>query len=117
MGLKEIAEFQKKFDAEHGWEWANPKDEKEFLKRLQHVAIALSGEQGEFSNVVKKILREFEHDGSTNPEHVKKLEDEITDVFIYVVVASLLLGIDLEKEYFRKMKINEERFQKFKNNK
>lgn len=115
MDLKNIIEFQKKFDVAHGWDWANFKNDEEMLKKLQYITIALGGEQGEFSNIVKKILREFNQNKSVNQEHMKHLKEELVDIFAYTLVAAEFFNMDLEKAYFEKMKFNEERFKKFMN--
>jgi NTP pyrophosphatase (non-canonical NTP hydrolase) len=61
---------------------------------LHHHALALCGEAGEFANVVKKIQR-----GSLDPADAKvqwMLRKELTDVFVYLLNLSGLLGMDLE---------------------
>jgi len=111
MDFKEIMEFQRNFDVKHGWDWRNKENQLELLK---YVSIALTGEVGEFSNIIKKALREKFPEGKLpDDEQMKKLKDELADIFIYTLVASQVLEMDLEKEYFEKMKLNVERFKKF----
>jgi NTP pyrophosphatase (non-canonical NTP hydrolase) len=115
VDLKEIAEYQRNFDKKHGWDWSNSTDE-EGIKHLQYGIIALTGEVGEFANIVKKILREFRSLGKLpGKEKIEMLKEELVDIFIYTIkIASQLLNMDLEKEYFKKMRINEEKFKKYK---
>jgi NTP pyrophosphatase (non-canonical NTP hydrolase) len=114
MELKKIAEFQRKFDEKHGWDWSKASD-KEWLKHLQYASIALTGEIGEFSNLVKKVLREFNSTGNLpGKEMVEKMKEELTDIFIYLIkISDQLFHMDLSKKYIEKMKKNEERFKKY----
>lgn len=113
MELKDIVKFQKEFDENHNWVWDSEDPEKR-MNMLKYGAVALAGEVGEFSNLVKKVWRELDHNGKTpDEEMMKKLREELVDVFIYVITLSENLNLDLEKGYFEKMKINEERFKKF----
>lgn len=41
------------------------------------------------------------------------LTEEISDVFIYLIKLVYQLDFDLESEYFKKMKKNEERFKNY----
>ena len=119
--MKELLEFQKDFDKRHGWYWGDSTDEKR-LRDLQYATIAITGEIGEFANVLKKALREFNRNGKV-PKEVEvdgksvdintKLAEELADVFVYTLKISVALGIDLEKEYFEKMRKNETRFGDF----
>ncbi|MEM7825473.1 MAG: dUTP diphosphatase [Candidatus Aenigmatarchaeota archaeon] len=114
MDLKEIAKFQREFDKKHGWDWTECSKEDK-IKHLQYATIALAGEVGEFANTVKKILRELKFSKEIPKEEYENLKEEITDVFIYLLkVTDQILGIDIEKKYFEKMKVNEKRFEKFK---
>lgn len=117
MDLKELQKKQKEFDKEYFKKFWDIKNEKEFIDKLKYVVVALSGEWGEFANIVKKIIRDNENlDEKPSEERLEKLKDELTDVFIYVLITANLLNVDLEKEYFRKMSFNKERFEKYKNN-
>jgi NTP pyrophosphatase (non-canonical NTP hydrolase) len=113
MSLKEITKFQREFDKKHGWDWSSSSQEDK-IKNLQYGTIALAGEVGEFANTVKKILREFQVLNKISEKDYEKMKEELVDVFIYTIkLADQLLNFDLEKEYFKKMKLNEKRFKKF----
>ena len=115
MELKKIAKFQKDFDLKHFPAFWKIKSEEDFLSRLEYLAIALAGEVGEFANLVKKIRRRFDNlEKKISKDIFEKLKEELTDVFIYVLISSNLLKMDLEKEYFKKMKINEKKFREFR---
>ncbi len=73
---------------------------------LTDVALGLTGEAGEFADLIKKVMR-----GTHSlEEHGRDLALELVDVFIYVVKGAALLGIDLEQVYDYKRTYNAERF-------
>ncbi len=75
---------------------------------MGYLTICLSGETGEFANLIKKGMRgDFEID-DTNYTHM--LAMELTDVFIYLMNLAGLMGVDMEKMYQIKREINRERF-------
>ena len=114
MDIKEISEFQKKFDIEHDWFWSPDDPETKRLNDLQYATIAILGELGEFANIVKKILREYNHlNAKPTQEMMEKIKEELTDVFIYLVKLGIMLDFDLEKWYLQKMELNKERFKRF----
>lgn len=109
--IKEIFEFQKKFDRMRGWDWSSPVNEEERMRFLQHGTIALAGEVGEFANILKKAMRHYESTGELpDSETHEALKEELVDVFIYVVKISLALGLDLSEGYYGKMKVNDKKF-------
>lgn len=113
--LKELVKFQKEFDKKHGnWTWESSDDQKK-LEWLAEGAICLTGEIGEFANLVKKARRRFVSlNELPSSDQYEKMKEEIVDVFIYILkVAGQTLDMDLEKEYFKKMKINDGRFKEF----
>lgn len=75
-------------------------------EELGHHVMSLAGEVGEVCNAFKKINR-----GDKNT-HLSDLEEEVTDVFIYLCNIAGLLGMDLVEAYERKRKFNQERFSK-----
>lgn len=109
--MEEIFEFQRSFDAKRGWDWSHPKNKKEQMQFLQHGTIALAGEVGEFANTLKKAMRHYESTGELPSKEVyENLNEEIVDVFIYVVKISIALGLNLSDDYYNKMKVNDKKF-------
>jgi len=110
MNLKEIIHLQAQFDKSHklnfAWDQTITQDN---LEILQFLTIALIGEAGEFSNVVKKIIR---GDRLLN-ESFDEISSEIADIFIYTLKLCYQLDIDLEQAFLKKLKENEIRFKKF----
>jgi NTP pyrophosphatase (non-canonical NTP hydrolase) len=114
MELKQLIELQVKFDRAHGWDWSNL-DSKERLKKIEYLAIALAGEIGEFCNLVKKASRRFASKGKLpTQEEWKRMEEELVDVFIYILKgAGELFGMDLEASFLEKLAKNVQRFKEF----
>ena len=111
--IEEIVEFQKKFDMSHGWTDEFDGKDAKFFERLQYATIALAGEVGEYSNFLKKIIREKNLTDEINEEHTSAMKEELVDIFIYLVILSIILKVDIAKTYYEKMKFNQQRFQKF----
>lgn len=80
----------------------------DWLTSLVHHTLSLAGEAGETANVVKKIQR-----GSLDiqdPEVRTDLENELTDVFVYLLNIAGMMRMDLQETYDRVRDQNEERF-------
>jgi NTP pyrophosphatase (non-canonical NTP hydrolase) len=110
MTLNELIDIQRNFDGEHKGKFCwNEKVSGDNLEILEFLIIALIGEVGEMSNLVKKVIRgDFMLD-----EKKDELSEELADVLAYLLKLSYQLDIDLEKAYLNKMVKNKERFQKY----
>ena len=110
MQIKDILKFQEEFDSRHHskFNW-NEKLNDNNTEILQFLMLCLMGEIGEVSNLAKKMVR------GDFPLHSKKdeLAEELTDVFIYLIKLFNQLEINIEEEYFKKMRKNESRFKKY----
>ncbi|WP_085631945.1 MazG nucleotide pyrophosphohydrolase domain-containing protein [Pseudomonas sp. R16(2017)] len=107
--LSELKEVQRNFDLEHT---GNKKPfyidiDEGNLQELEHLAVCLAGEVGEFCNILKKITR---GDFSWNSSKAI-LSEELADIFIYLLKISNQTNIDIEEETIKKIKKNETRFQ------
>lgn len=110
MDLKEIVKLQQEFDAKHktNFNWDESISE-ENLQLLGYLTLSIFGEVGEMANIVKKILR-----GDADYELSKpRLNDELADIFIYVLKLSYQMDIDLEEIFLKKLEINKSRFKSF----
>jgi len=76
---------------------------------LEHSVVCLVGELGEFANTLKKVNR---GDSSYQDARVN-LEEELTDVFIYLMQIANQMGVNLEESYLRKLAKNRERFKRY----
>ncbi len=111
--IEELLTALKTFDKDYGIDWSNVQAD-ELLDALQYGIVALAGEVGECANIVKKMMRDKIKTGTYDTAMIEPIKEELIDVFIYVLKAAILLQIDIEKEYFRKMEINKKRFAKYK---
>ena len=110
MDIKQIIALQTEFDKRHvsnepffvPISSANPKD-------LEHLVVCMLGELGEYANILKKIVR----GDVTYSEAELLLNEELTDVFIYLIKIAGQTGLDLEKSYIEKLTKNEARFAKW----
>jgi NTP pyrophosphatase (non-canonical NTP hydrolase) len=75
---------------------------------IPYLLLCLMGEAGEACNEVKKVLRGTH----TYMETRSGLEEEITDVFIYLMNIIGVLGFDIIAAYRKKRAFNDERFRK-----
>lgn len=110
MSLKELVAFQEEFDGRHeGYFRWNSKVTENNMELLEFLMLSLTGEVGEAANIVKKIVRgDF-----SLAEKKADLQEEIADIFIYLLKLSYQMDMDLEAVYFEKMKKNQERFRKY----
>jgi NTP pyrophosphatase (non-canonical NTP hydrolase) len=111
--IKEMVDFQRKFDDKHGWCWSAEPDRK--VERLQEGVVCMTGELGEFANELKKVIRHSER-GFATEELWAGMREELADVFIYFLKLADLLGMQIDEEYFAKMAKNAKRFEKFEVN-
>ncbi|WP_338561156.1 hypothetical protein [Acinetobacter sp. KS-LM10] len=109
MQLKDIQELQRSFDKSHQMklDFYEKIDEKN-LPALEHLVVCLLGELGEFSNLLKKVVR-----GDYELKEVKKsLDEELVDVFIYLIKIANQFDVDLENGYLNKLEKNKVKFEK-----
>ena len=76
----------------------------EVLDFMQHFVLVMVEELGEFSRVRKEFLRDKRSFGKGALKH------ELVDIFVYFMQACMALNMNLEEEYMKKMKNNEDRF-------
>lgn len=107
MEIKDLIKKQSNFDESHeSLKHWNEKITENNLDVLNYLLLAAAGEIGEASNVAKKIIR---GDFTLN-DKIDSLSEELIDAFIYIIKLINQLGIDLEKEYDKKMQYNAKRF-------
>ena len=97
--MKEIIDYLTKFEKKRGWDRYNrARTKEEKIELLYKEIVALLGEFGEFANIVKGCKRDKKWE-------IKKLKEELVDMFIFLIKISKTLNIDLEKEFFEKNEI------------
>jgi NTP pyrophosphatase (non-canonical NTP hydrolase) len=110
MTLQQLMELQAQFDASHKskHKWGQSVDEAS-PEVLEHSVVCLVGELGEFANILKKV-----NQGDTPYQNARDhLEEELTDVFIYLMQIANQMDVNLEESYLRKLDKNRERFKKY----
>ncbi len=104
----ELCEIQREFDKSHsvsGKSFYIDVSE-DNLHDLEHLIVCLIGELGEFSNLLKKVVR-----GDVCLADVKgDLDEELADTFIYLIKIANQFNVDLENEFIKKLSKNELRF-------
>lgn len=110
MTLEDIIYIQEEFDSEHegNFKW-NGKITDENVELLEFLVVSITGEVGEVANIVKKIVRgDF-----TLGDKKSEIQEELADIFIYLIKMAYQLDINLEKAYINKMKKNKNRFERY----
>lgn len=110
MKLSEIIRMQQDFDSMHKGKFMwNQKVTEENLEILSFLMVAMTGELGETANIIKKVIR-----GDCSLESRRKdIEEEITDLFIYIIKFAYQMDIDIESKFVEKLEYNKERFSKY----
>jgi len=105
--LDRIFESQREFDRKLGWNvYENISTEKDIVDYMQLTALKFSEEVGEIAQEIRRILRD------KKPFEPEAFKHELVDIFVYLIQASIALKMDLAQEYYKKMKLNEQRFLK-----
>src|SRR4051794_24365306 len=118
MDLEKLIYIQRQFDAEHGW--IERDRGPSLLRFLNRDVVGLAGEVGEFANLLKKInlVADIDEEGGMRARLLRlatrQFASELADVFVYVMRLSSALGIDLESEYKKKLRLNRRRFRRFR---
>lgn len=110
MELCKLIEIQRRFDSQHSslFEWSE-KISADNIEVLERLLVSLVGEFGELANSVKKVRR-----GDIELSCAKEsIGEELADIFIYLLKLSYQLDIDIESEFLKKVKKNEQRFAKY----
>ncbi len=71
---------------------------------MQHFVVVTVEEPREIARIRKKFLRDEQS------FDVHALRKELVDVFVFLMQGCMALNMDLETEYLRRLKYNEERF-------
>jgi len=109
LTIEEVKGIQKKFDLEHS---INDKCfymdiDATNINELEHLAVCLTGEIGEFCNILKKVVR-----GDFKLDEAKELmSEELADCFIYLLKISNQFDVDIEAEFIKKVNKNKLRFE------
>lgn len=108
MTFSEMLESQKIFDKNSSMSGRSfySKIGEDNIHELEHLLVCMVGELGEFSNILKKVVR-----GDFPLSEVKgDLDEELVDVFIYLMKIANQFDVDLEEGYLQKLEKNKIRF-------
>ena len=109
MELKQIFELQRNFDRKMGWNrYEKCNTLEDIIDFMQHFVVVTVEELGEIARIRKKFLRDKQS------FDVHALKKELVDVFVYLMQGCMALNMDLETEYMKRLKHNEERFRRAK---
>lgn len=97
--LEALVNELRRFTAERGWQpFHSPKN----------LAMALGGEAGELLEQFQWLSEAESRD--PDPERRRAIQHEIADVFIYTIMLSDRLGVDLIQAAFEKITLNERKY-------
>ncbi|CAD6562650.1 MazG nucleotide pyrophosphohydrolase domain-containing protein [Paraburkholderia sabiae] len=111
LTIAEILTLQSEFDRNHAG--ATPffvEINEKNLCELEHLIVCMVGELGEFANIVKKVRRGDFPLADVKPD----LDEELVDVFIYLLKIAGQTNVDLEAGFLEKRKRNIDRFAKYR---
>lgn len=77
---------------------------------VKNLAMALSVEASELLEIFQWMKEEDSNNVATDSKTFTKIEEEVADIFIYLLRIVNKTGIDLEQAVYRKMKKNEEKY-------
>ena len=101
MDIDKIKNDLRKFAEERDWEqFHSPKN----------LAMALSGEGGELSEIFQWLTEDQSDKENISDEDLAKVREEVADILLYIIRLSDKLDIDLEQAVLDKLKINKEKF-------
>ena len=110
MDIKQLIQFQLDSDEEIGFKNNRPHN----IDDLAYSTIGITGELGEFADLVKKKLRLKKYGKERIDEKRKEFElemkEELVDVFVYLMKLAAILEMDIEKEYLRKIRTVRKRY-------
>lgn len=110
MELTEIMELQDSFDREHSghFDWSTRVTE-DNLEVLAFLGLGVCGEARELANIVKRVVR----GGHSLRTATHEIEEEVADIFIYLVKVCNQMDSDLEEAYQSKLERNRTRFERY----
>lgn len=97
IDVKGLSEALAAFAAERDWDqYHSPKN----------LAMALTGEVGELSEIFQWLTEEASKSVATNPDTATAVREELADVTLYLVRLASVLGVDLNEAVTKKLQKN-----------
>lgn len=101
MDLEKINQELIKFAQDRDWDQ---------FHSVKNLSMALTVEASELAEIFQWMKEEESNLIKNNPEVLKKLEDEVADVFLYLMRIVGKAGIDLEKVALNKIQKNSQKY-------
>jgi dCTP diphosphatase len=97
IDVKGLSQALATFAAERDWDqYHSPKN----------LAMALTGEVGELSEIFQWLTEEASKSVATNPDTATAVREELADVTLYLVRLASVLGVDLNEAVTQKLQKN-----------
>ncbi|WP_395026151.1 nucleotide pyrophosphohydrolase [Comamonas odontotermitis] len=101
VDVKNLQRVLRDFATERDWEqFHSPKN----------LAMALSGEVGELTEIFQWMTEAESREAAHKPELAQAISEELADVLLYLVRLSDVLGIDLDQATKSKLAINARKY-------
>lgn len=101
LDLEKLNQIITKFAEDRDWDQ---------FHSVKNLSMALSVEGSELAEIFQWMTEEQSNKIKHNPEAMVKIEDEVADIFIYLMRVMKKTDIDLEKAVINKMKKNEAKY-------
>jgi dCTP diphosphatase len=101
LNIEKIQDELKTFAKARDWEQ---------FHSVKNLAMALSVETSELVEIFQWMTEEQSNAAQSDPTLRSRAQDEIADVFVYLLRIATKLDIDLEEAVLQKMKKNEEKY-------
>jgi NTP pyrophosphatase (non-canonical NTP hydrolase) len=101
LDLEKLNQIITKFAEDRDWDQ---------FHSVKNLSMALSVEGSELAEIFQWMTEEQSNKIKHNPETMVKIEDEVADIFIYLMRVMKKTDIDLEKAVINKMKKNEAKY-------
>jgi NTP pyrophosphatase (non-canonical NTP hydrolase) len=101
MDIASVQSRLREFVEERDWaQYHSPKN----------LSMALAVEASELMEIFQWVGSEESRNVIEHPEELRKIEDEVADVFVYTLRIADVLGIDLEKAVWAKIEKNANKY-------
>lgn len=77
---------------------------------IKNLSMALSVETSELVEIFQWLKESESNEVSTNPKLKEKVEEEISDIFIYLMRIAIKSGVNIEDAVLSKIKKNSEKY-------
>lgn len=99
--MNQLIMMLRQFASERDWDkFHNPKN----------LVMALSGEVGELSDIFQWLTLEESQKGNLSSAQLNDVEEELADIFLYLLRIADKLDINLENAALKKLEINKEKY-------